>query len=356
MRLSLRALNRAALARQHLLERTALPTLDLVGQLVGLQAIDADIGLWSRQQDAWRGALPVALADRELVSLPLMGRHGHVVTARDALAWWPVVRSDNWSRWAETRDSLGIPAATQRAVLDESRAYLRSPRTGAQVRAHLARRWPGHNPVLLVYVTSYGLPLVRVYPDSGEGLRSQLLDAWLQRTIGSDPAPDGLVRRFLAASGPASVAQIALWSGLSEVGAALERLRPELRTFTDEQGTELFDVPGGPLPDPDTPAPPRLLPDGDVAWHLHVHRPGGSRFFHSVAGQSGLFLVDGFLAGRWQIDDPQRDRMRLEPFARLTRDQQAGLYLEAERLLAFLLPPDAVRAPHVTFGTLRELH
>ena len=154
--------------------------------------------------------------------------------------------------------------------------------------------------------------------------------------------------RYLAAFGPATVADIRTWSGLTGLRAVVERLRPGLRTFRDEHGRELLDVPDGPLPDPDTPAPPRLLPEYDNLFLSHADRsrvlagvgpglplPHGGRAFGSV-------LADGFFRAFWQIvEEPGRATLTIDRFTPQPGDP-AGLLdaiaAEAEGLLAFLSP------------------
>jgi hypothetical protein len=89
-RLSLRALGRAALARQLLLERADLPVVDAVGHLCGLQAQEPQepfTGLWSRLRAFDPAALSGLLVERRVVRTHLMRRTVHLVTAQDALAW-----------------------------------------------------------------------------------------------------------------------------------------------------------------------------------------------------------------------------------------------------------------------------
>jgi len=87
--LGARALNRALLARQHLLARADLPVLDLVEHLVGLQAQEPQepyVGVWSRLRDVAPASLSGLLERRLAVRTLLMRRTLHVVSARDCLA------------------------------------------------------------------------------------------------------------------------------------------------------------------------------------------------------------------------------------------------------------------------------
>jgi hypothetical protein len=167
------------------------------------------------------------------------------------------------------------------------------------------------------------------------------VQSWLGRDLPEAADPDGAVLRYLAAFGPATVADVAKWSRVTGLRAVVERLRPRLRTFRDEAGRELFDVPGAPFPDPDTPAPPRFLPEFDNVLLSHADRtritPADSPRLPLPAGngaRTGTFLVDGFLRGTWRLAD---GRVRTEPFTPLRRREAAALDDEAERLRTFLV-------------------
>ncbi|CAL9383160.1 hypothetical protein SUDANB70_01106 [Streptomyces sp. enrichment culture] len=178
-------------------------------------------------------------------------------------------------------------------------------------------------------------------------------ERWLGRPAEPAPrTPDATVLRYLAAFGPASVRDMQTWAGLARLSPAFERLRPRLVTFRDERGTELFDLPDAPRPDPATPAPPRFLPEFDNLLLSHADR--GRVVPADYAGLNWrvntaypALLVDGFLAGVWRLD---ARALVVEPFGRLDRAGRADVEAEAERMLRTMHPG---RAYDIGFGTVR---
>ena len=157
-----------------------------------------------------------------------------------------------------------------------------------------------------------------------------------------DPADarEHLLRSYLRAFGPASAHDVAQWAGLQRTAPITETLAGmSLRTFRDERGKVLYDLPRAPLPDPETPVPPRLVPryDNLVLSHADRTRILGEVPVARIVTKNALvhatILVDGFAAGTWQLE---KGRVRLEPFSRLTRATAASLRREAERVEAFV--------------------
>jgi hypothetical protein len=349
-----RALNRALLARQLLLERRAMPAAEAIEHLVGLQAqepLEPYVGLWSRLQDFDPQELAALVEARQAVRTLLMRRTLHLVTARDSLALRPVHQRMLETRMLGTlrRRLPGVDlaelAAAGRPLFEEQ------PRTLSEVGRALVERWPGVAPRDLGDALSSLVPLVQVPPRGiwgrGGPARNTTIETWLGRPL-EDPAPpaDALVRRYLAAYGPAATADIRAWSGLSGLRDAVERLRPSLRTFRDERGRELLDLPDGPLPDPDVPAPPRFLPAFDNAVLSYDDRTrivdDADRGL-SVEG-ARFVLVDGRVAATWAVE---RDRvtatLRITALTRLGREHRDAITGEGRSLLAFLTDPAAER-------------
>jgi hypothetical protein len=217
------------------------------------------------------------------------------------------------------------------------------PRTRSELAPLLAERWPDHDPAALAYGATYLLPLVQVTP-RGLWRRSgrsafTTLDAWLGPAAASEATVDDLVLRYLAAFGPATVADVQAWSGLPAMRPVLDGLRPRLRTFRDERARELFDVPDAPLPAPRTAVPVRFLPEYDNVFLGHADRTRivahdhRKRMFDVGWGQ---ILVDGFLTARWRTATDERGRLVVQPYRPLTASERAEIAEEGEKLIAFL--------------------
>ncbi len=356
--LSLRALNRATLARQMLLERRKLSVVQAVERLAGLQAQAPNppyVGLWSRLEGFEREQLTEALRKRRIVRLATMRSTLHLMTARDALAWRAQLEP------AHRRGLLGnhkraLDGLDHAAVISAGRALLdQRPHTGAELGQALGARWPGRETASLAALIRNHLPLVHLPPagswNSHQSALLKPLAQWLgESAAGVAPATqDDLLLRYLAAFGPATLADAGAWSGLTGWKAVAERLRPQLRVFTGEQGQELFDLPRAPRPDPDTPAPPRLVAEWDNLLLAHAERgrvlsaAHRARVFTVNGIVRGTVLLDGFVAGVWKIErSKSAATVLLEPFTRWSGADRRGVEEEAHRLLAFAAEGDGV--------------
>jgi hypothetical protein len=262
---------------------------------------------------------------------------------------------------AFSRSNMGIDtqalAAAGRAIVEEK------PRTLAEIGKLLQRKWPDRDATALAYAIRDMLPLVQVPPRGLWGASGQATcttaEAWLGDSLAADSSPDELIIRYLAAFGPATVRDMQKWSGLSGLREVAERLRPRLRTFRDEHCNELFDLLNAPLPDPDTPAPPRFLPEFDNVLLSHAdrtriiadeHRWG---VFTNNGLMLGAVLVDGFVRATWKIAKERGTAtLVIQPFARLAKQDRAALVDEGARLLAFA-SADA-QSHDITFVTPRD--
>jgi hypothetical protein len=231
------------------------------------------------------------------------------------------------------------------------------PRTRADLAALLAPRWPDADPLALAYAVTYNAPLVQVPPRGLWGATAQArwapAEAFVGAPVAAEPDVADMVRRYLAAFGPATVADIRTWSGVTGLRAVVDRLRPGLRSFRDERGRELLDVEDGRLPDPETPAPVRFLPEYDNVGLSHADR---ARLFAGLGpgaplprgGRAiGTLLVDGFYRANWQITgDGDEATLTIDRFVPHGGDPPGSVEAiagEGEGLLAFLTPAASTR-------------
>jgi hypothetical protein len=342
-------LNRALLARQHLLERTDRDVPAMLSYLVGMQAQlpeDPYLGLWSRIADLDPESLSSLIADRTAVRLPVMRSTIHLLTAEDALLLRPLTQEvlertlrGNQLRFLDGVDLVELETMTRRLVEER-------PRSTAELGRHLGERWPDHDPGVLQIAARTAVPLVQVPPRGLWGGRGQptvtTLEAWLGRSVDAAPSIDDVVTRYLRAFGPASTADMRTWSGVTGLREAFERLRPTLRTYRDERGRELFDVPDGLFADPDTPAPVRFLPVYDNLVLSHDDR---SRIVPPVVGRAlpigqeniGSILIRGFIGARWRVRRERRSfRLAVELLRPVTDEELAAVEREGENVVAFL--------------------
>jgi hypothetical protein len=342
-----RALNRALLARQMLLERAAIPVVDAIARLIAIQAqvpTDPYFGLWSRLRDFDPEALSSLIAERKAVRMTSLRGTVHLTTAEDARVLRPWVQPLITRLLTSTPFGKGTHDVDRAALATVAEGVVnKTPVTLAKLRPALAAAFPGYSPTDLSYVFHYTRPLVQVPPRGLWGKSSApkvtTLQAWLGKPM-LKPSPEKIVLRYLAAHGPASVADARAWSGVTNLAPLFEKLRPKLVTYCDDRGTELFDLPDMPLPDPDTPAPPRFLPVYDNATLGFANRDriiaGGPPKPPPQNAWVKSFLLDGFVAGWWKIVEAKGTAtLTLQPFAPIGRKDQAALAAEGRALLKF---------------------
>lgn len=336
--LTVRELNRATLARQLLLERRRLSAAAVIERLVGMQAQWPPapyVGIWTRTTDFRRGALERLLRSAEVVKATVMRQTLHLVTRRDyALLRAALSETNHLNQMPEAirlAPAVRALAASGPVKTDDALAYLEREHglTGAEAR----RAWRGAR--VRAHVVHH--PETALWRARPEG-RFVAIDE--PETHDPVEARAEILRRYLAAFGPASRRDIAAWAMMRvpEIQAAFDRLEP-LRRFRDERGRELLDVPRAPMPDPETPAPIRFLPKWDNVLLAFADRTRVLPEEHRrrVVGMNGdvaqTFLVDGFVAGTWRVDD---GHVAFESFAPLPRSIGRDLQDEAARLDTFL--------------------
>lgn len=334
---TLRRLNRTFLARQHLDARVAAPVEDVVGRLVAVQAQEPDwaaVGLWSRVEGFTAADLELAVAARTLVRSPLLRGTQHLVRGDDYLWVRPtvhpvlerLVRSPYYAR-----ETDGVP--TERLVAAALEVLGDRLTRRRDLAAALVERFPGRRGAVLAAAVEAHVPVVHGPEASAWGswrsrrsIAVARAEAWLGRPM-SEPDVRALVRRYLAAYGPAGVMDVQAWSGLTRLRPLLDEMRRELRVLRGPDGAELVDLPDAGLADEDAPAPVRFVAAFDDAVLGHSDRtrilpedvrravlPGSSMVHATV-------LVDGFVAATWELSGGDVVVTPLRPLTRAQRDE-----------------------------------
>jgi len=343
--LSRRRLNRATLARQHLLERVSAPAIDTIEHLAGMQSqapLAPYVGLWTRLRNFTPDELSALTEQRHVVRLHLMRTTVRLVSARDALNWRMLFAAQHAAGFA-AHFRRGIAGVDEGQLLDEAKSLLEQrPRTRAELGKLLAKRWPQADPNALAYAATHHIALCQVPPRGVWGKTGAAawapVETWLGMPLRSTPV-DALVLRYLGAFGPASVADIQLWSGLTRLNEVVERL--PLRRFRAETGQPMHDLPDAPRPGEDTVAPPRFLPEYDNLLLSHRDRTRVSPDNRPVplppgnGATTGTFLIDGTWRGTWQV---RGQKLHLEPFGKLATADRDELLTEAAQLSSFIGP------------------
>jgi hypothetical protein len=374
--LSRRALNRALLARQHLLRRQPVtgtgragptgptdPVLAMVRHLAGLQAqapFPPYYGLLARLDGFRPEDLAGLLLGRDVVRIALMRGTIHLVTAADALTWRPLVQpvldralATGFGKRLAGVDLAQVAAAGRELTTAQPLAF-------AELGAALTRTWPDHPADALAQAVRALVPLVQVPPRAVWGksglARHTPAEEWLGRPLAAHPSLGSMVERYLAAFGPASVQDVQAWSGLTRLREVVDPMRDRLRVFASGDGRELFDLPDAPRPGPDVPAPARLVPEFDNLILSHGDRTrvlaeeDRQELFRIQNVFPGSVLLDGFVAGLWRL---KRSRaaatVTIELFRhRVPARDRDEITAEAARVLEVTAP---AATPDVRFVT-----
>lgn len=335
--LTLRELNRATLARQLLLARKRLAPATVIERLVGMQAqwpAAPYVGIWTRTTSFRRETLERQLASGAVVKATVMRQTLHLVTRRDYALLRAALSETNfpWESAFAKRLAPSVRALASAGVITTADALARLEREHGLTGIDARRAWRAAR-VSAHVVHHHETALWRSRPEG----RFVAIDE--PESHVPVEARAGVLRRYLEAFGPAARRDIVAWSMMRvpELQRALDLL--ELRRFRDEQGRELLDVAGAPLPDPASPAPVRFLPKWDNVLLAFADRTRilPEAYRNTVIRMNGdvaqTFLVDGFVAGIWRVED---GRVVAEPFEPLSRTVRRELDDEGERLAGFL--------------------
>ncbi len=342
-------LNRALLARQYLLERVESSIPAALEQVAGLQAQygSAYVGLWARLEAYERDDLTSALEDRSVIQATLMRQTIQVVSQQDFVLMAAGVRRARREWWLRVSRSRGLDESVYRSLAERLSTVLKDgPLTRLQLLDEIESA--GHPKHAFEGLVLW-LDLVRIPPEgTWEHPRADLFglaNEWIYPTtprIEEIEVSDGLdllAQRYFRAFGPAPLNDVASWAGVParSLEPSIERL--DLRRFTDTNGGPLLDLPYGPLPDPDTPAPVRFLPTWDAVHLVHAKRAAIVSDEHrdlalGTTNPSGVgtFLVDGTVAGTWRMSE---DDIHIEAFEPLPSSVAEEVEAEGARLADF---------------------
>jgi hypothetical protein len=361
--LSLAALNRALLARQGLLERLDAPLVEAVETIGALQAQHwpaPPVALWSRVKGFAPADLYAALERGDLVTGTLLRTTLHLVSAREHAAYAAVA-----GEVADWRRSKAEASAEAQRLPEALVAHARRTARTTDDVATFAEDWVKAHPKALhrdevkaqrsrswrALARWHGF--VRVPEDGEWGAKSPAALRAApkpRKKLTPDAALDEVVVRHLRAFGPASADDVAGWIKWrpKPVREAFAGLEDKLARFEDEGGRALYDLPDAPRPDPETPAPPRLLApfDSILLAYASKHRarilPDAHR--DSVYEPKNLrirpsYTIDGLVAGTWDVEVKRGEAiLALRPLEKLPRAARSELVDEAEQLVQAMRP------------------
>jgi hypothetical protein len=349
--LTLRELNRATLSRQLLLERASMSPDAAIERLVGQQsqALAAPfIGLWTRLNDFKREDLANLIENHTVVKATLMRGTLHLFTAADYLRFRTTLQAALDNVGDSITRSRGAEFTLEK-ILNAAREFIaEKPRSFSEISKMLEALEPDVDIGSMRYTVRTKIPLVQVPVKTGWSYPGNptftLAETWLDKSIDPEDRLRELVFRYLAGFGPASVKDMETWSYIPKLKDVFESLKKELQVYRDEKKRELFDLPNITLPDGDTPAPVRFLPEFDNILLSHEKRtrilddtyrkqvfiPGNLRVAATI-------LVDGFVAGTWKVEKVKKAAtLMITPFFPISAKDKSALTEEGERLVRFI--------------------
>jgi hypothetical protein len=349
--LSTRALNRATLARQMLLERSDMPIVEAVRFLGGLQAQQSNdpyIALWSRLNGFRHEELTALIVERRLNRATTMRGTLHLHTADDLLGFRALVQPFLSAQW-KSNFLKRFGSEDRKAVIRAGIRLLdKAPMTAGALNKKLKEKFPSAEPIALSALLQLTEILVQIPPTRIWGTGSAPIltrvENWLPPPRQRPLSREDLVRRYLRAFGPASVNDMQIWCRLTKLGAEFEKLKDELVVFEDESGRTLYDFPDAPRPDEDTPAPVRFLPLYDNVYLGYDDRrrmlsDETAHLMNMFQSFKPAVLVDGTINAGWTVSSRKgAATLEIELYRKMTKRELGDLEAEGQRFLAFMEP------------------
>lgn len=345
----MRDLNRTLLKRQHLLERTMMPALEMVEHLIGLQAqenLPPYLSLAARIEGFDPHELSEAIETRAAVRFLTMRGTIHVLVPEDALSlrrWVQRALDQQSSSNQMSRPAKGVPVddlvATTRRILEQG------PLPVKQLGERLGEAFPDVPAGALAHTARERVPMVQVPPRGlwkrSGGVVYETVESYLGRPTTELDVKE-LVRRYLRAFGPGTAADMTTWSRVTRLGPVFDSMQDELVVVECEDGKRRYDVPGASYAEGDVPAPVRLLGAYDNVWLSHAHRQHivppelGARWMGTNGGVGNTIFADGVMAGLWWV---REDRVEPDVFTRLSTREKSELDEEVAGVEALLRVP-----------------
>jgi hypothetical protein len=302
--------------------------------------------MWTRLDGFARDDLHAALRARTLVRATMMRATLHLVTAADFAAFRPLLHpllAGAARRFPEI-DFDAVAAVAERLLAE-------GPHTFNELRPRLENEFPGAYDRALGYAVRMLVPLIMVPTEDQWSFPRESAFALPGIEPAAEPDLGTFVERYLAAFGPATAADMQTWSGLTGLKSVMNGMRDRLEVLVDEHGKELFDLPEAPRPEGDMPAPVRFLPDFDnlMLGHADRTRVLPEEYRGQVVTKNlrvrATYLVDGFVAGTWQIKRTGgKAKLLITPFTPVSPEV---LEEEGMALLAFAEPDAEARSLEV---------
>ena len=349
--LTTRALNRATLARQRLLERSDIAIVDAVEFLGGLQAQQSNdpyIGLWSRLLGFTHDSLTRLIVDKQLLRATTMRGTLHLHSAPDMVGFRALVQNFLHGQWKGGFTKHFGDNDKQKVLKAAIKLIDKEPMTAGALQKRLKDRFPTADPLSMTTLLQSHETLIQVPPTRlwGNG-RAPILQR-IEKYLPGAPRPalsrEALVRRYLAAYGPASVNDMQIWCRLTKLSTEFKAIEKELVVFEGEDGRTLYDLPNAPRPDEDTPAPVRFLPLYDNSYLGYDDRrrmlsPATADFINMFQNFKPAVLVDGTINAGWTIESKKGAAvLEVECYRKMTKAERQDLKTEGLAFAKFLEP------------------